>query len=522
MASYPFTEIQPFSEERAWVEFNKDNTICTGIIDADGKLLYQAEGRFSYFSQFKDGTTFYRESSEETSPCGIIDLEGNLLFESQITSDGGYLILGYGEGQFFVAQHLQNFDADEWRYGTIDKNGNVVNEMKEFRIDEYSYLVSAPDIDYEIKYIGENYMEFADDNKAKIFYNLSAAEIVFPDVNYRPITEFREGYALCDAPYNGYAYIIMSVDEWLECINLNYDMYSCYENPYYYDGRTDIDEEFGWVNGLVLGSPYHFDQYELKGDYGYYDKDWNLVISLEKYRDKEIKGGPFGGGYAAVTLRGADGYYYASAVDQSGDLAYDPVKIDSGELNDSANGYFQVVIDDEKKIINPNGAIYTPGIDDLSMLKELTFGDVSGGFIIMSSEENNSDVTPYYASLDANTIIDSVKVTSADMDIIEDEPWSDETSEDSSYIVPDSYDITGKWKSVGDSGFGQAQPGAIVVFDGNNCNFYSPKDTYAFYKEGDRYILDITSVLGENLSQTVNIIDDNNIEIAGASLRRME
>lgn len=140
----------------------------------------------------------------------------------------------------------------------------------------------------------------------------------------------------------------------------------------------------------------------------------------------------------------------------------------------------------------------------------------------MSSEENNSDVTPYYVSLDANTLIDSVKVTSADMDIVEDESWSDETSEDSSYIVPDSYDITGKWKSVGDSGFGQAQPGAIVVFDGNNCNFYSPKDTYAFYKEDDRYVLDITSVLGESLIQTVNIIDDDNIEIAGASLRRIE
>ena len=99
---------------------------------------------------------------------------------------------------------------------------------------------------------------------------------------------------------------------------------------------------------------------------------------------------------------------------------------------------------------------------------------------------------------------------------------ADETFDDNSYIVPASYDITGKWKSVGDSGFGQAQPRAIVVFDGNNCNFYSPKDTYAFYKEDDRYVLDITSVLGESLSQSVNIIDDDNIEVAGASLMRIE
>ena len=61
-----------------------------------------------------------------------------------------------------------------------------------------------------------------------------------------------------------------------------------------------------------------------------------------------------------------------------------------------------------------------------------------------------------------------------------------------------------------------------MVFDGDNCNFYSPNDTYAFYKEDDKYVLDITSVLGESLSRTVYIIDDDNIEIAGASLKRIE
>ena len=97
-----------------------------------------------------------------------------------------------------------------------------------------------------------------------------------------------------------------------------------------------------------------------------------------------------------------------------------------------------------------------------------------------------------------------------------------DTTIERTYITMNNFSIEGKWKSVGSYGFGQAQPGAIVVFDGNNCNFYSPNDTYAFYKEDDRYVLDITSVLGESLSQTVNIIDDDNIEIAGTSLKRME
>ena len=188
-------------------------------------------------------------------------------------------------------------------------------------------------------------------------------------------------------------------------------------------------------------------------------------------------------------------------------------RIDNANPNDSANGYLQATIDQMTKIIGPDGVVYTPGVDDLSMLDGLAFGDVGDGLICMDDAANTKDWK--YVSLDGSRTIDCAKLTSSNTEL-------DIESSDASYIVPDSYDITGKWKSIGDSGFGQAQPGAIVVFDGNNCNFYSPNDTYAFYKEDDRYVLDITSVLGESLSQTVNIIDDDNIEIAGASLKRME
>ena len=79
-----------------------------------------------------------------------------------------------------------------------------------------------------------------------------------------------------------------------------------------------------------------------------------------------------------------------------------------------------------------------------------------------------------------------------------------------------SFEIAGKWKNTGSDGFGQAQPGAIIAFDGTNCNFYSPSDTYAFYKDGNHYVLDITSLLfEENLSLIVNVKDKNHLEISG-------
>ena len=78
----------------------------------------------------------------------------------------------------------------------------------------------------------------------------------------------------------------------------------------------------------------------------------------------------------------------------------------------------------------------------------------------------------------------------------------------------DGFTIEGKWKSIGSYGFGQAQPGAIVVFNGTNCNFFSPQDTYAFYQDGNNYKLETTSFMStDTLSFTVKIIDSDHIDI---------
>ncbi len=91
------------------------------------------------------------------------------------------------------------------------------------------------------------------------------------------------------------------------------------------------------------------------------------------------------------------------------------------------------------------------------------------------------------------------------------------TSSSSSYsaVQLDGFSILGSWKSIGDEGFGQAQPGMITVFEGDHCNFYSPYDTFQFYKNSNgQYQLDVTSFLfGEQLSFDVRVIDNNNIEI---------
>lgn len=76
------------------------------------------------------------------------------------------------------------------------------------------------------------------------------------------------------------------------------------------------------------------------------------------------------------------------------------------------------------------------------------------------------------------------------------------------------FPIEGSWKSVGSVGFGQAQPGSIVTFDGTHCNFYSPNDTYSLYQSGEEFLLECTSMIfSETLQFDVIIIDESNIQI---------
>jgi len=79
---------------------------------------------------------------------------------------------------------------------------------------------------------------------------------------------------------------------------------------------------------------------------------------------------------------------------------------------------------------------------------------------------------------------------------------------------PASFSIVGTWQVVGNQGFGQAQPGAIVMFNGTQCNIYSPQDTY-MYSNGK---ISGTGLLGGNWSFLVNYKDDNDIDLVDSTM----
>ncbi|MBP5159567.1 MAG: hypothetical protein ILP10_04645 [Lachnospiraceae bacterium] len=87
--------------------------------------------------------------------------------------------------------------------------------------------------------------------------------------------------------------------------------------------------------------------------------------------------------------------------------------------------------------------------------------------------------------------------------------------------------LVGVWQSVGEEGFGQAQPGAIVTFEADTCNFFSPSDTYELYMKDGKTILACTSyIFAETLEFTVKMDGENKVTIKGSGvttiLRRVD
>ena len=142
-----------------------------------------------------------------------------------------------------------------------------------------------------------------------------------------------------------------------------------------------------------------------------------------------------------------------------------------------------------------------------------------------SAEDEDIGVRPALRiDLKNGYMMEEAKNTESSTDIINNENEIDaiESASDESenegvekdYKIIKNFDITGKWKNVGDSTYGQVQCGAVVAFDGIYCNVYSPRDTYAFYEDGDDYMLECTGLLSSSpVKFTVKIVDKNNIDL---------
>lgn len=127
---------------------------------------------------------------------------------------------------------------------------------------------------------------------------------------------------------------------------------------------------------------------------------------------------------------------------------------------------------------------------------------------------NNHNMAAYIEDLEQNFVVNMpCKVCgNTDSCLLSEENVQESVFDPASPM--DSFFIEGKWKNIGTNYFGQAQSGSIISFDGQHCNFYSPYDTYVFYKENEQWILDCSSyIFSETLRFHVDIVDGNRIDI---------
>lgn len=107
------------------------------LIDTQGRIIWKSERTqngqaLTTVSEFRDGLAYFIFNGNEGESYNIIDSEGNVSYTKECSED--FMILSHGGGLFLVAEHIVNFDTDEWNLGTIDKNGNIVAEYKPYEI----------------------------------------------------------------------------------------------------------------------------------------------------------------------------------------------------------------------------------------------------------------------------------------------------------------------------------------------------------------------------------------------------
>lgn len=99
------------------------------LIDTQGKILWESELTensivLEKMSDFKDGMAYFIFNGNDGKSYNIINSDGNVTFTKEF--DENFFILGHGGGLCLAAEHVVDFDTDEWRIGAIDKNGDTV------------------------------------------------------------------------------------------------------------------------------------------------------------------------------------------------------------------------------------------------------------------------------------------------------------------------------------------------------------------------------------------------------------
>lgn len=534
------TAALPYSDGIAWIQYLSDtNNTITAAIDADGNILFTLdEQNICYCSDFQDGYAFYAVDDDtiiyKSTYSGhrltheiIIDEEGNELYCTKQDSASDIKeehILCYGDNRFVALRHISNMTTNQWYIGTIDAQGNTIDEFQEF--DD-----------------GDSYLNFANLQKqlntTYSYYYLEPLDIQTTPKIICVSRYLGEGvYCLNDSKFSskGCFYragqgIMARFEEGVSDSGLfplgianNKFIMGKYRNGGRFNYLKIFDHNGSRIKELDSYSADYIGQktaprYAFKDDMfyyrkGYYDVDLNLVRPVDLYPDLAVWCHPFYHGYAIVQIKGQDEELYMTVINEQMEEQFEPMPClsVSGEI---INGYFLAERKEGKWVtMNVRGKYPHSLTRDFSSVVSVT--PAGEGYTLIGYEHNGNTYYAFYSVREAakvgKTTYEWGEIATAKKNSAEES--QDSSSKKKDYTFISNFSIEGKWKSVGEYGFGQAQPGAIVVFDGTNANFFSPQDTYAVYQDGDVYKLDATSFMSTSaVTLTIKTIDADHIDL---------
>ena len=512
--TYSLTSWEPFSEDRAWVKYGSS----TALIDNTGAILFNSDANIVYCSPFEYGLSycFVMEGWQQYTYF-IIDNTG-IVLSSNMNGENNYVLLGYADGHFVVAEHVSGFDANEWHLGTIDKNGDILNELKlrtgmdiARTVEDLSYSLEYNTIERLFWYAGDGIVSMS---YAGSLYNVRTDENANLIADGIPFAGTFNTLSFHGRFHEGYTYITYTGRmSGISCImssaildgNLSntgvykpapFDIVAYSEGLYYSNGIL-------YTDGMIVYNDAFYNHENIRG---YYDSSGQLQISFPEYNDRKFIGWPFRGGYAAIGIAGADGYWYVTTIDKSGTRLYEPIKTDTPvgdydviDLSGASGGYICIESDGVPVIISPYGEIIKPDFANLKFygVWSAPLWRINNGFI-------NTNIG--LLSLDSQTIINSVSIAS-EVEYVEE------------FVIPEStytgsFDMVGTWKSESGTTLSFNADGSVgPVFFGFEGG---PDGSWAISSKADEnghYTLQASHLTGGSPIYKVRLLGKDEIEL---------
>lgn len=375
------------SENRIWIEFsrviNNNFTKKSALIDTDGKILWECQINpdstgLIETSNFKDGLAYCLFKNDNKLQYMIFDSDGNVTYTRD--KDDNFILLGHGDGLFLAAEHIIDFERNEWQIGAIDKNGNTVVPFKVYKkdpppgpdpVEKPSGPIPDPNYNY---WAYLEYYEQLDAYEAYSNYSFTPEAISFdtsstPD-NQNIKCEYMGDNIYKIGPESNFWYVLLNLDS--QSIIYTYDR-NYTSNPLhnFYDGGivfltnfengtakvlhkyqspvsreeknvvstitedgviTTIIDNY-WTNNILSRSDVTFNDglvcvnsTSQEFPSGYYDLEGNRLIDFPEYNDRIYVCYPFIDGYACINIEGSDGYAYFTVIDKDKNFLFDPVR----------------------------------------------------------------------------------------------------------------------------------------------------------------------------------------------------